>query len=84
MNFQHNFNVGQPNNLVFMDEFVDLIEEKMETLVCVFCEKTFGNREILKEHMRKKGHKKVNPKNEKYDKFYLVNYLEFGKKVAKQ
>ena len=32
-----------------------------------------------KEHMRKKGHKKLNPKNKMWDKYYLVNYLEFGK-----
>ena len=24
-------------------------------------------------------HKKINPKNKEWDKFYLVNYLEFGK-----
>merc|ERR1719510_1370184 len=29
--------------------------------------------------MRKKSHKKINPRNEAYDKFYIVNYLEFGK-----
>ena len=29
--------------------------------------------------MRKKMHKKLNPKNKEWDKFYLVNYLEFGK-----
>jgi hypothetical protein len=34
---------------------------------------------VLKEHMRKKQHKRLNPENHAYDKFYLVNYLEFGK-----
>ena len=29
--------------------------------------------------MRKKNHKKINPRNSNYDRFYLVNYLEFGK-----
>ena len=29
--------------------------------------------------MRKKNHKKINPRNYTYDKFYIVNYLEFGK-----
>ena len=29
--------------------------------------------------MRKKMHKKLNPKNKDWDKYYLVNYLEFGK-----
>jgi hypothetical protein len=29
--------------------------------------------------MRKKQHKRLNPQNKSYDKYYLVNYLEFGK-----
>lgn len=29
--------------------------------------------------MRKKQHKKINPQNKTYDKFYVINYLEFGK-----
>ena len=33
----------------------------------------------MKEHMRKKGHKKINPRNVSYDKYYIVNYLEFGR-----
>ncbi|CAG0916661.1 unnamed protein product [Notodromas monacha] len=37
------------------------------------------DRNVLKEHMRKKMHRKLNPKNKVYDKFYLVNYLELGK-----
>ena len=29
--------------------------------------------------MRKKQHRKLNPDNSAYDKYYLVNYLEVGK-----
>ena len=29
--------------------------------------------------MRKKFHKRVNPKNKEYDPFYVINYLEGGK-----
>ena len=79
MAFDHNFSVGQPDNLVFVKEFLDSIESKLEQLLCLHCEKVFKSREVLKEHMRKKMHKKINPKNKEWDKFYLVNYLEFGK-----
>jgi len=79
MAFDHNFNVGQPDNLVFVKEFLDRIESKLEQLLCLHCEKVFKSREVLKEHMRKKMHKKLNPKNKEWDKFYLINYLEFGK-----
>ena len=80
MAFFHNFSVGQPNNLVFVRELLDLLEERLRKLVCIYCEKTFKSRDVLKEHMRKKMHKKINPKNQTYDKFYMVNYQQFGQK----
>uniref|UniRef100_A0A670YZU9 Zinc finger protein 277 n=1 Tax=Pseudonaja textilis TaxID=8673 RepID=A0A670YZU9_PSETE len=46
---------------------------------CLYCEKTFGNKNKLKDHMRKKQHRKINAKNQEYDRFYIINYLEFGK-----
>jgi len=79
MAFNHNFSVGQPDNLVFVSDLLDLLERRLNDLVCIFCEKIFKNRDVLKEHMRKKSHKKINPRNEAYDKFYIVNYLEFGR-----
>lgn len=79
MAFDHNFSVGQPDNLVFVNQFLDLLEKKLELLCCLFCEKIFKSRDVLKEHMRKKAHKRLNPSNKEYDRFYLVNYLEFGK-----
>jgi len=79
MAFDHNFSVGQPANLVFVNKFLDLLQEKLSNLVCLFCEKIFKSRDVLKEHMRKKGHKRLNPQNKEYDVFYIVNYLEFGR-----
>lgn len=49
------------------------------SLICIYCEKTFKDRSVLKEHMRKKFHKCVNPNNKIYDKFYIINYLEPGR-----
>nr|CAD7441685.1 unnamed protein product [Timema bartmani] len=51
----------------------------LASLLCLFCEKLFKDRTVLKEHMRKKIHKRINPDNKLYDKFYIVNYLEMGK-----
>jgi len=79
MKSDHNFNFGHPDNLVFINQFLDVIENKLENLLCLHCEKTFVSREALKEHMRKKFHKQLNPNNKEYDRFYMVNYLEFGK-----
>ena len=39
MAFDHNFSVGQPDNLVFVEKFLELLQAKLEALVCLFCEK---------------------------------------------
>lgn len=76
---QHNIQLGNADNLVFIGELLDVIEEKMNNLMCIYCEKTFTDRAVLKEHMRKKLHKRINPRNKCYDKYFVVNYLEVGK-----
>eukprot|EP00731_Ephydatia_muelleri_P007735 Em0004g73a len=75
----HSFSIGQPNNLVFVEEFLEVLRQKLSSLQCFYCEKTFKDMPTLKEHMRKKQHKRVNPSNHGYDKYYMVNYLELGK-----
>ena len=75
----HNFDIGQADILVFIPEFLNKIDAQMQELVCLYCEKLFKSRRVLKEHMRKKMHKKLNPENNDWDKYYLVNYLESGK-----
>ncbi|XP_072175623.1 zinc finger protein 277-like [Diadema setosum] len=79
MAFDHNFNVGQPDNIVFANEFLDLLQSKLESLQCLYCEKTFRDKTVLKDHMRKKQHRRLNPNNKAYDRFYVINYLEAGK-----
>ena len=49
------------------------------SLQCLYCERTFRDHPTLKDHMRKKQHKKINPQNKVYDRFYVINYLELGK-----
>ncbi|CAN7989123.1 unnamed protein product, partial [Ixodes hexagonus] len=77
MAHDHNFSVGRPNNLVYIDELLDILEDKLKRLLCLYCERTFKDWQTLKEHMRKKQHKHINPKNSAYDKYYVVNYA-FG------
>ena len=75
MRQQHNFSFGNPDSLVFTDEFLDLIDEKLNRRVCLYCEHSFKDWNALKEHMRKKFHKHLNPFNKDYDKFYVNNYM---------
>ncbi|KAH9381108.1 hypothetical protein HPB48_010780 [Haemaphysalis longicornis] len=59
---------------VYVDELLDVLEDKLKKMLCLYCEKTFKDWQTLKEHMRKKQHKKINPRNTAYDKYYVVNY----------
>ncbi|KAI4457774.1 zinc finger protein [Holotrichia oblita] len=79
LSVKHNLQLGNPQNLVYIDELIEKIEEKLNNLQCIYCEKIFPERGILKEHMRKKMHKTINPHNRDYDKYYIVNYLEPNK-----
>lgn len=71
---KHFVQLGKSENLVFIDELIDDVQKKLDELICLFCGKTFKDRSTLKEHMRKKGHKRINPENKAYDKFFLINY----------
>ncbi|KAE8615853.1 hypothetical protein XENTR_v10008639 [Xenopus tropicalis] len=79
MNEEHSFNVGLPDNIVYCNEFLDALQKKMDSLQCLYCEKSFRDTNTLKDHMRKKQHRRINAKNHEYDRFYIINYLELGK-----
>ncbi|EFA76405.1 C2H2-type zinc finger-containing protein [Heterostelium album PN500] len=76
---QHNFNVGLPDNLVNINEMLEILREKFDANQCLFCEKIFKSSIVMKQHMKKKKHMRLNPQNNIYDRFYLLNYLEAGK-----
>ncbi|CAG9770080.1 unnamed protein product [Ceutorhynchus assimilis] len=76
---QHNLQLGNPQNLVFIEELINQVDEEIQNLTCIFCKGIFPERTVLKEHMRKKIHKRINPADSAYDRFYIVNYLEVGK-----
>lgn len=45
------------------------------SLQCLYCEKTFRDKTTLRDHMRKKSHRRINASNRDYDCFYIINYL---------
>lgn len=71
----HHFHVGSPDNMVNIHQFLSILREKLDNCICIYCEKTFKNHSVLKLHMKKKKHVKINPNNKIYDQFYLINYL---------
>ncbi|XP_061696624.1 zinc finger protein 277 isoform X2 [Syngnathoides biaculeatus] len=76
---EHAFGIGLPDNIVYCNELLDTLQSKVDNLQCLYCEKTFKDKITLKDHMRKKGHRRINPANRQYDRFYIINYLELGK-----
>lgn len=44
-------------------------------LQCLYCQKTFRDKSTLRDHMRKKSHRRINAANREYDRFYVINYL---------
>ncbi|XP_039886396.1 zinc finger protein 277-like isoform X2 [Simochromis diagramma] len=76
---EHSFSIGLPDNIVYCSEFLDTLQDKLDSLQCLYCEKTFRDKTKLKDHMRKKAHRCISTKNHEYDRFYVINYLELGK-----
>ncbi|KAL2093275.1 hypothetical protein ACEWY4_010587 [Coilia grayii] len=76
---EHSFSVGLPDNIVYCTQLLDTLERKLDNLQCLYCEKTFRDKTTLKDHMRKKQHRRINASNHDYDRFYVINYLELGK-----
>ncbi|XP_068459956.1 zinc finger protein 277 isoform X2 [Clinocottus analis] len=76
---EHSFSIGLPDNIVYCDQFLDTLQGKLDSLQCLYCEKTFRDKTTLKDHMRKKAHRRINASNRLYDRFYVINYLELGK-----
>ncbi|XP_004069426.1 zinc finger protein 277 [Oryzias latipes] len=76
---EHSFSIGLPDNIVFCSEFLDTLQNKLDNLQCLYCEKEFRDKTTLKDHMRKKAHRRINANNHQYDRFYVINYLELGK-----
>ncbi|XP_059190892.1 zinc finger protein 277 [Centropristis striata] len=76
---EHSFSIGLPDNIVYCNQFLDTLQGKLDNLQCLYCEKTFRDKTTLKDHMRKKAHRRINANNREYDRFYVINYLELGK-----
>ncbi|KAJ9083350.1 hypothetical protein DSO57_1035558 [Entomophthora muscae] len=76
---EHGFNIGLPDNLVYTEEFLTLLRNKLADDVCLYCDKVFKSSKVLRMHMRKKKHFRIHSRNHTYDKFYVINYAEPGK-----
>jgi hypothetical protein len=77
---EHSFFPGQIHNLVRINQFFYTLRQKLDQKQCIYCEKIFKDSLVLRKHMRKKKHFRVNPRNPLYDQFYIINYSDSDKK----
>ncbi|KAJ3350593.1 guanine nucleotide-binding protein subunit alpha [Entophlyctis luteolus] len=75
---EHGFHPGNPLNLCYIPEFLALLHAKMSKGICICCEGSFPDTVVLRRHMRKKKHFRINPMNPEYDRFYVINYADFS------
>ena len=74
----HSFNPGRPANLVFIPELIEYLRKLISNHQCIHCYQKFPNAQQLRNHMKKKPHGKI-PNEKKFDRYYMVNYLEEGR-----
>ena len=77
---EHYFNIGLLDNLIFVDTFLNDLEEMTKLKKqCIFCKEIFRNGTCLRKHLKSKNHFKINGKDEIWDRFYLINYVNLVK-----
>ena len=76
----HRFNIGLLDNLIFVETFLSELEEMNKfKKQCIFCMEVFRSGTCLRKHLKSKNHLKINGKDERWDRFYLVNYVNLVK-----
>lgn len=77
---EHHFNIGLLDNLIFVETFLNDLEEMTKLKKqCIFCNEVFRNGTCLRKHLKSKKHFKINGKDERWDHFYLINYVNLVK-----
>lgn len=76
---EHGFNIGLLDNLVMLDAFLEQLTLTFQANQCIYCQKEFPTKGILRRHMRTKGHYRIRPDDHRFDRHYLINYVQAGK-----
>jgi hypothetical protein len=80
---EHRFNIGLLNNLIFVDRFLNDLEEMIKLKKqCIYCKEIFRNGTCFRKHLKSKKHFKIDAKDERWDRFYLVNYVNLSRKSS--
>lgn len=72
---EHGLVFGRPENLVFHQELLQLIDERIRMKRCFFCDESFSSLALYEKHIKTRKHNRINPENKEFDKFYVSNYF---------
>lgn len=79
----HRFNIGLLDNLIYADCFLNELDEMLKLKKqCIYCLEVFRNGTCLRKHLKSKNHYKIDSKDARWDKYYLVNYVNLSKNAA--
>ena len=77
---EHRFNIGLLDNLIYADCFLNELDEMLKLKKqCIYCGEVFRNGTCLRKHLKSKNHFKIDSKDSRWDKYYLVNYVNISK-----
>ncbi len=80
MYMEHRFNIGLLDNLIYADCFLNELDEMLKLKKqCIYCGEVFRNGTCLRKHLKSKNHFKIDSKDSRWDKYYLVNYVNISK-----
>eukprot|EP00056_Hartaetosiga_gracilis_P006277 m.95148 g.95148 ORF g.95148 m.95148 type:complete len:667 (+) comp12425_c0_seq2:24-2024(+) len=75
---RHALNLGHPDNIVHVSSMLSFLEGIISTRTCPYCRKQFDDWTKFKAHLRKKRHYKLDPKDERFDEFYIKTFTTPG------
>ncbi|KAH7824108.1 putative zinc finger, c2h2 type domain containing protein [Monocercomonoides exilis] len=72
------------DDVVGFSEFISILFEKANGCVCVYCGHKYPNYDVLHLHMRKKGHLRLHPRDNLWDRFFIANFTDLSRSWAQQ
>ncbi len=75
----HGFSVGLPTNLVHITHMLEAIRATLKANTCIYCHGQFKAYQQLRSHMRKRRHLRLDPRDARFDAFYMTNHLAVTK-----
>ena len=79
----HHYNIGLLENLIDVEPFINELEDSLKLKkTCLYCKEVFKNGSCLRKHLKAKKHCKIDPKDNRWDRYYMINYINLMKRLS--